>query len=244
MTDFEIDKWFDKYSFQARLRPALLSLFPVFLTISVSTPALYDLAASFWSLATACGVTVALAHFARKRGRKIQDQLIRDWGGLPSTLWLRHADEHLETETKKRYLNFLQHNVPGWKAPTPEEELADHAKADSQYGSAVKWLLEYTRDTKKFPLIFAENISYGFRRNTLGLKPIGILLSLISTTQSVWWLYGINLGLIIANHSGQILVGIISLVMFLWWCCGVTKSWVRDAADAYAKALLAACDSK
>lgn len=243
MTDFEIDKWFDKYSFQARLRPALLSLFPVFITIAVSFPALYELAKSLLSLTIACGVTVAFAHLARKRGREIQNRLIREWGGLPSTLWLRHADEHLETETKKRYHNFLQNNVLNWKAPTPEEELADPAKADSRYGSAARWLLEYTRDAQKFPLIFTENISYGFRRNTLGLKPIGFLISLISTAYPAWRLYGMNLELIFANHSAQLTVGLSSLVMLLGWCCVVTKSWVRDAADAYAKALLAACDS-
>ena len=233
----------DKYSFQARLRPALLSLFPAFITIAVSVPALYELAKSLLSLAIACGVTVALAHFARKRGRTIQTQLLEEWGGLPSTLWLRHADEHLEVETKKRYHGFLQNNVPDWKAPTPEEDSADQAKTDSRYGSAVRWLLEYTRDTKKFPLIFAENISYGFRRNALGLKPIGILISLISTVYPAWRLYVMNQELLIANHSAQLTVGLISLVMFLGWCCIVTKSWVRDAADAFAKALLAACDS-
>ena len=239
MTNFGLDK----YSFQARLRPALLALFPLFLTIAVSVPALYEQAKSLLSLAIACGVIVAFTHIARIRGRRIQEQLIKEWGGLPSTLWLRHDDENLEAETKKRYHKFLQNNVPNWKAPTPGEELVDQSNADSKYGSAVRWLLEHTRDTKKFPLIFTENISYGFRRNALGLKPIGILLSLASIASSAWQLYGMNLDLIFANHSAQFGVGLISFVMFLWWCCIVTRSWVRDAADAYAKALLAACDS-
>lgn len=244
MIDFEIDKWFEKYSYQARLRPALLTLFPVFMTIAVSLPAVYELARGLLSLAIACGVTVVFAHLVREYGRRIQEQLIEEWGNLLTTLYLRHADENLDVETKKRYHNFLQNNVPDWKTPTPGEELADQSNADSQYASAVRWLLEYTRDTKKFPLIFTENISYGFRRNTLGLKPIGILLSLASIAYSAWRLYGMNLELIFANHSALLAVGFISFVLFLWWCCIVTKAWVRDAADAYAKALLAACDSQ
>ena len=155
----------DKYGFQARLRPALLSLFPVFITIAVWAPTLYKTAASLVGLAVACGLTVAFAHFARRRGRAVEQRLVEEWGGLPTTLWLRHGDHHLESGTKQRYYEFLEDNIPGWKSPTRQEEAEDQKHADSRYSSAVRWLLEYTRDTKQFHLVFTENISYGFRRN-------------------------------------------------------------------------------
>ncbi len=237
-----IDLGLDKYGFQARLRPALLSLFPVFITVAVWAPALYQMAASLVGLAVACGLTVAFAHVARMRGRSVQGRLVKEWGGLPTTLWLRHADHHLEAETRQRYHQFLEQNVPGWTAPTPEEEAADQDKADSRYGSAVRWLLEYTRDTKQFPLVFAENISYGFRRNALGLKPVAIILSLISVGFAAEQLYGVPLSTLIADQFAKLAVGIVSFLILLWWMFGVSKSWVKDAADAYAKALLAACD--
>ena len=233
----------DKYGFQARLRPALLSLFPVFVTVAVWAPALYEIAGSLVGLAVACGLMVACSHFARMRGRTIQDRLVKEWGGLPTTLWLRQSDAHLEIETKQRYFDFFEKNVPNWIPPTPEEEAADPDRADSRYASAVRWLLEYTRDTKQYPLVFTENISYGFRRNALGLKSVAIILALASIGYSAGMLYGATLGAILANQFPQLAVGVVSFLLLLWWTFGVTKSWVRDAADAYAKALLSACDA-
>lgn len=233
----------DKYGFQARLRPALLSLFPVFITISVWVPAVYEIAASFVSLAVACGLTVAFAHIARKRGRVVQRRLVEEWGGLPATLWLRHADHHLEADTKQRYHEFLENNVPGWKAPTPPEEAVDQKQVDSRYGSAVRWLLEYTRDTKQFPLVFIENISYGFRRNVLGLKPFAIIFSLICVGFAAGQLYSTPLDSLFGDRFPHLAVGIVSFLLLLWWIFGVSKSWVKDAADAYAKALLAGCET-
>ena len=75
---------FDAYSRQARLQPALLALFPIFFSIAVWVPALYELVAGLVGLAVACGVTVALAHVARLRGRITEQQLFKNWGGKPS----------------------------------------------------------------------------------------------------------------------------------------------------------------
>src|SRR5271165_4313391 len=60
------------------------------------------------------------------------------------------------------------------------------AFADQVYQSGVRWLLNHTRpaDNKKFDLLFRENVAYGFRRNALGTKPIGILISV----GSVFWI--------------------------------------------------------
>lgn len=233
----------DKYGLQARLLPALLALFPVFITVSVWAPALYKTMVSLVGLAVACGLTVAFAHFARIRGRAIEDRLVKEWGGLPTTLWLRYADNHLEDETKQRYHQFLEQNIPGWTAPTPAEETADQGKADNRYGSAVRWLLEYTRDTKQFSLVFAELISYGFRRNALGLKPLAITLSLSSAGFSMVRLYGVPSSSLIADQLPQLTIGVVSFLILLWWIFGVSKSAVRDAGDAYAKALLGTCDT-
>ena len=237
-----IDLGLDRYGFQARLRPALLSLFPVFITVAVWAPALYQTAVSLVGLAVACGLTVASAHVARKLGRSIEDRLVKEWGGLPTTLWLRQADRHLEAETKRRYHHFLEQNVPGWTVPTRADEAADQDKADRQYGSAVRWLLEYTRDTKQFQLVFAELISYGFRRNALGLRPFAIILALASAGFCAARIYDVPFNNLVSDYFSQLAVGIVSILILLWWIFGVSKSWVRDAGDAYAKALLGACD--
>lgn len=228
---------FDKYGRQARLFPALLALFPVFITVAVWVPALYQLGVGLVALAIACGLLTALAHFSRTRGRIIEKKLVREWGGLPTTIWLRRSDENLEWETKQRYYDFFEVNVPGWKQPQRTDNSADEV-----YKSAVRWLLERTRDTVQFPLVFAENISYGFRRNCLGLKSFAVSISVLVFGVASLGLYG-NLGdELLEKFLPQISAGIITFLLFFWWVFGVNRNWVRDAGDSYAKALLGSCD--
>lgn len=238
-----IDDYFDRYGRQARLLPALLALFPVFITVAVWVPALYKSAAGLVGLAVACGLLTALAHFARSRGRHLERQLIVLWGGLPTSIWLRHSSEQLEPETKARYYKFLEQHVDSWKAPTVDEERADPTTTDSRYQSAVRWLLEFTRDNQRFPLVFAENVSYGFRRNTLGLKPYAILLCVATIGVSLVGMYDVPPIQLVENLLPQLTAMVVTFTLLLWWIFAVTKSWVRDAGDAFAKAILAACDS-
>lgn len=77
-------------------------LFPLFVTIAVWFPALYDFAAGLVALAVACGVTVFFAHVARMRGRFAERRLFSLWGGKPTTIWLSHRDAHLDAHTTSR----------------------------------------------------------------------------------------------------------------------------------------------
>ncbi|MEN1374916.1 hypothetical protein AAIH49_33385, partial [Pseudomonas aeruginosa] len=75
----------------------------------------------------------------------------------------------------------------GIDIPTAEEESANPDKADDIYIGATKRLRELTRTNKQ--LLLKENIAYGFHRNMLAMKPVGILSSLL----------GILYGLLIAK---------------------------------------------
>src|SRR5260370_17709690 len=62
-------------------------------------------------------------------------------------------------------------------AAAPAQEEADSKAADTFYARGGTWLRENTRDTKKFRVLFNENISYGFHRNLLGLRLPGLILN-------------------------------------------------------------------
>ena len=235
-----LGKLFDTYSLRARLQPALLTLFPLFVPISVWVPALYQTAAGLVGLATACGVTVLLAHVARERGRRAEKQLFTKWGGKPTTIWLRHSDSNLDDHTTRRYHAYLATKVSNWQPPTPEEERADPAATDKRYDTAVKWLLENTRDRS---LVFKENVSYGYRRNLYGLRPLGLILAVLSAGANGAALYRTFDGSLESLSPTGVAALMVSIVATLAWLFVVNKAWVRDAADVYARALTSCCET-
>jgi hypothetical protein len=236
-----VGELFDAYGWRARLQPALLLLLPLLAAVALLVPDLYKTGTGMIGLATACGVTALLGHLARASGRRAQEGLYRAWGGPPTTLWLRRGSRLLDDETRARYLAFLEGHVAGWRTPTGEDEKADQAAADRRYSTAVKWLLEYTRDKARFPLVFKENVSYGFRRNLYGMKVLGIVVASISALVSGAALYHHfgAAGDLDASGSAAMVVSMAALAS---WLFIVNPAWVRDAADAYARALLSACE--
>jgi hypothetical protein len=125
----------------------------------------------------------------RARGRAAEQHLYRKWGGKPTTILFRHSDDVIDANTKHRYAKFLSENIKGWTRPTSGEEARNLTAADQRYDSATRWLLEYTRDKKTYALVFNENIAYGFRRNTYGLKPHGVIVAGLSFLANVAALY-------------------------------------------------------
>ena len=233
---------FDTYSRQARLQPALLVLFPLFVTIAVWVPALYQAATGLVGLAVACGAVAYLAHLSRALGRKVEPRLYANWGGKPTTLWLSHSDPSLDAQTKVRYHAFLENHINGWIAPTSEEEARDIQAAEIAYDSAVRWLRENTRDRERYDLIFKENVSYGFRRNLYGLKSVGLSLGLLCAAGNGSALYYTSCVTGAAIKPEGLASLVLNLALVVGWIAVVRESWVKDSADGYARALLAACD--
>lgn len=238
-----LKKLFDAYSLQARLQPAVLALFPALITTSVWVPAVYEMRETIVGILLACGIVVFLAYYARACGQRAERKLFAEWGATPTTRWLRHRDDTLDSVTKARYYSFLGSHVPnGWKAPTPQEENADPQRADEYYQSAARWLREFTRDKDKYPLVFKENVSYGFHRNLYGLKSMGVtiaILCLVGGTVPLVYpeISGSRINVVTASPI------ITSIVFIIGWIGIVKGEWVRGAAEGYARALLAVCDT-
>jgi hypothetical protein len=176
---------FDKYSRNARLKPALFALLPLFVTIAVWLPRVWTILGGLTALLTACGTTLALGEVARYVGRGVEKRMIVANGGKFTTIFLRHRDTTISATTKRQYHALLKKKA-NRAIPTAAFEQADPKAADDQYRGAVDWLLEATRSEKRFPLVRAENISYGFRRNLLGLKAIALTILLICIALTGW----------------------------------------------------------
>ncbi len=246
-----VSKITDPYERRARTYPALLVLLPA-LTVAI---AIYGPKASIVSTvattAASCGGLYWMAETSRRLGHELELKLFEEWGGKPSTQLLRHRDGRIEWPTKQRYHSFIARriNIP---FPTAEQESQDPRGADEVYQSGVRWLLNQTRANgdKNFDLLLKENIGYGFRRNMLGVKKVGISIAVMS---AIWALaYGgvVNLAgrpvldisavpRIVPNVA---LTLVVAFGMVVFWVFSATKASVRFAAFEYAEMLLRACD--
>lgn len=246
LTDF-LAKVTDPYERQARLYPALLAGLPLIVAATVLYGSNSVITAAS-TVAASCGGLYLLANIARERGRRLEPILYEAWGGKPTTQLLRHRDRNIESPTKRRYHGFLSRTV-SLQFPSETEEESNPVTADEIYQSAVRWLLNHTRDKTKYKMIFDENIAYGFRRNAYGLKTICIGICLATSS----WIL-ISEGIIGVEKSGDILVHlarfstaanislVVSATMLLIWVSYFTEKTVRNAAFTYAETLLRACD--
>ena len=159
----EPTKFFDAYSIRARLFPAVIAAAPalaaIALLVSWSTLGLSNAIASIGMLA----LMFAIADLSRARGRKLECRLYADHGGLPSITMFRRSDQTIDSGLKNRYRKFLAEQL-GVQAPDAEVELLDKSAADGFYDQCGAWLRQNTRDSKRFSILFAENVTYGFRR--------------------------------------------------------------------------------
>ena len=229
----------DRYERAARLYPALLSVAPVSATLFLWAPQASALIGGAASVTMTTALSLVLMRYGRARGRAAQQRLIARNGALESTVALRHRDRMIATGSKERYHRFLR--TQGLKIPAAAAESADPAMADDCYRSAADWLRGRTRDQERFALLHAENRDYGFRRNLLGLKPLGITLTVMALGADVFlgWLF-------MADHERLVAAAVLGAVLIASlaaWLLVVTAAFVTDASRSYTEQLLACCDT-
>lgn len=229
----------DGYVVRARLFPAMLAVAPALVFLLVMAGGNYENIGLPETLMT---VTVgvlffAFADLARRFGRRAERKLFATWGGGPFPKALRHNDNSINARSKRRYHAILSRELAE-EAPTVEQETADPAAADEFYRSCGDFLRERTRDQSKFNVLYAENVSYGFRRNLYGLKYPGLILNAFVATASSWLIYresGTNL-----SQYGIVLV--VSAIHALYFVAAVTSKSILDAADVYGRQLVLSCE--
>jgi len=222
----------DSYSRTARLMPALLIALPISVTAIAAIPA----AVSWWerlgSLVIASGVPVLATQVVRDGGRRVQEKLYAAWGGPPTTALLRWAGPEPQVVVGRRHELLAQ--VVGYNLPDEQEEAHDPAAADDVYAMATTALRERTRG-ERFSLLLRENVSYGFRRNLLGSRVIGIGAALLAAAAAA--IFGWGHLWFSTPVSGAIALIVFDLLCVVTWWRIVTASWVRRAAEIYAHRL-------
>ncbi|MGX5806038.1 hypothetical protein ACWGS9_33235 [Bradyrhizobium sp. Arg314] len=236
-----MNDYLDAYSIKARLAPAALAIAPVIVLIVL---AFNWVQPSLPEAIIGAAVTVlffAASNIARRLGKRKERQLFAATGGRPENRELNHLDKTLDDKTKKRYRQFLAKQLDQ-PAPTRDMEIEDPDEAAAFYVQCYNWLRENTRDTDKFRILFNENITYGYYRNLLALKPYGIGLNLLTIAAAAAIIY-YKPDFAELTHGKLVALGILAAVHALYLLFGVTKRAVLDASKAYARQLTLSCET-
>ena len=239
----------DLYTLRARVQPTIMVALPVIFVVYALLPDYVLFVTAFFGLLGVAGGNDIVAHMGRERGYKKQDDLWASWDGAPTTRLLRHrhipGDIALALDLRQKFESWL-----GYALPTEEEEEVDLTAADTKYKNAIGSLLEATRDTSKFPLVATELANYGFRRNLWGLRSIGVSVAITLTMASwvslfltIWERHWPNPWWdVLVDYDSRaliwILVGLANTGITVVWIFLVKSSWVKNAADSYAKQLM------
>ncbi len=227
----------DAYTLQARRVPIAAVALPPLVLAGTSA-----LASAKLGIVSGLVLTVAAAvggQLGRDRGKRLEPGLWASWGGSPTLRRLRFRTA-TSTSVVERLHGRLE-TITGEALPSLQEEQRDPIDADVRYEEASARVRALTRNRDQFPLLFAENINYGMRRNMLGLKRIAIavsILTIIAGSVLLWLEHG-TLGSRVDRFAPGITAGLVAL---WFWVAVVRPSWVRLTADAYAEQFVGAID--
>lgn len=229
----------DPYSWRARLLPVVIA----------GSPALAFMIAGGVSIDAKTGVAsllvgalgLVLCGIARDAGFKLQSGLWTEWGGSPTVRRLRWRDNPQNHQALSRLHDVIE-AVTGVPLPNAAAEAVDPQAADNAYTEATTVLRNRTRDTKRFNLVFSDNMEYGFRRNCLGLRPLGLVLAVLGAITSVT-LCITGTRTLAKEFESWGWPGIVSVVSVVFWLVVVNPEWVRKPAETYAERLIEAADT-
>lgn len=245
-----LEKYFDHYVINARLKPTFFVMMPFAITTLAWCPEAQELAGVVLTFLITFGVMAFLSNLISNKGNQLQAKLFESWGGAPTTLLLRHGDATLDAHTTQRYHCWIEAHVPGLRLPSSISEASDPVTADSAYLSATNYLREHTRDKSRYPMIYADNVAYGFARNLLAMRNYGIGVALISVALNGLFMYlNYSEQSFINNfgeNTGMFLLGTgatgASIILLLVLTFSLNEYYVRERAIRYAKSLLAVCE--
>lgn len=234
----------DRYSLNARVYPMLLFYAPFCILLIIVVWNIKE----YWHYGIPTGIGGLLlyltSHLGRDNGKKKEAVLWDEWGGAPTDQLFRWQNNIIDEHTKIR--NHVKMNTlcPVTHNVDRNFEIQNPILTDSVYSSWNYYLRNQTRDISKYPLIFKENMNYGFRRNLWGLKPYAIFsITFLMIITYVFFVYSIGIWEFQFLPELFWLLQTILAAILLVWVFFVTKSWVHLPAFEYAKRLHESIDS-
>lgn len=220
----------DVYNIRARLSASIILLAPIAITVFLC----FDEINTFASSAVFIGLLLAFTNYIPILLRRVYGS--KQYSVNYAAKFLMPSDKTIDSISKHRYYEILakvDDSFGLFHNPNDSDEFKKCCE------SAVIYLKSQTRGNH---LVQEENINYGFCRNLLRSKCIGILLCSALCVIIAVCSFSKYESLFIIPTSHYFAFGI-NVFMILFWCFGVTKKALDNTAKTYARTLLAAIDT-
>lgn len=220
----------DAYNIRARLSPSIILLGPIAFTIFLCFESVY----TFTSSTILICILLAFTNYIPILQRHIRAK-------KPSPInyaaqFLEMNDSTIDSVSKKRYyqkLATINESFSLFRTPSNTPEFKNCCK------SAVLYLRNQTRNQH---LVLEENINYGFCKNMMASRPIGITICLFMSLLTVG--YSLSLSpTLYENPMSNWVALIANLLLLLFWLFGINKKMLEEASRRYAFTLISAIDT-
>jgi hypothetical protein len=235
---------FDNYSLKARYYPVIILFLPIVVLGFFYSQQFESVFHFLGSVGVVGALTYLFSQLGRDQGKRKEFLLWNSWGGAPTIQLMRFQNSYLDTHTKHRYHQKLHQLCSASVSPNVDLETNYPEKADDIYRAWTKYLISQTRDTKKFSLLYKENINYGFRRNLWGLRSFAIFLAVgLLICNYLFWSLKLN-EFNPALFPKSFLYSSIGIgLIIIFWLLIVNKNWVKLVAFSYAERLCECVDN-
>lgn len=230
----------DKYVWHTRVVPSGIVALPLALSGLAWTGLELDVANPTLVIGLVTVILVFIGeHMLRDLFGDLEERLFEEWGGKPSTVLFRFRDPTLD-ESKKSRWRARAAELADLATPTKAEEVKDPSNADQRYDDLTTFVRARAGESSTSGILKSENIAYGFRRNMLGIRTVGLCTSMVGLASSVVRAWTAN---VTSEINFAISLAATCLVLFLVWLLLVRSGWVKKAAYRYATQLLYCIDS-
>lgn len=181
-------KWYDSYTLKAIYFPTMIFLISPIINIYlfIMVVSIYNTKISTYFNTMPKLVTSLLPiilyflsiTFTRTSGRNVQQKLINQWDGFPSTRFARFSDSKFSKEFKQNLHKKIETKFQ-ITLLSPTDEHKNPHEADKKINEAFVLIKDWLRMHDKQAFWQKHNIDYGFYRNLLGCKKAWSTLNIV-----------------------------------------------------------------
>jgi hypothetical protein len=229
-----MEKFLDEYELKARIAPGLILALPILVDAFYAAPLLSTLPIFAASGICSFALIYGLGYLARTRGKAIEPELWKRWGGPPSTKFLRHRDLSFTADLKVSVRSALTQCF-SLVLLTVEEEGREPGRADRAIFDAFRQVRQYLRRHDPGGLWFKHDIEYGFSRNLLGCRVLWLIVAAAATVFAA--VYGARSGVSGGILNPASVLSCLSLLCALYFGWAILPDGTKRIADVYAESV-------